>query len=121
MPEPGLALRFAQVCKWLSGGNDFIANRKPDQFTQRGHIELTHDVGAMRLNGPDAYAEGRRNFLVGLPLHQKLNDLSFTRAQAGAWAPAPLGRYVRFPIALKDMIGNLGREKWLMPHQRLNG
>jgi len=61
-----------------------MADRIANQVTYSIQIELAHDVGPVSLDRSNADVQGRRHLLVGLALHEELNDFPFARAQAVA-------------------------------------
>src|SRR5690349_20581321 len=59
-------------------------DRQSDQLRKRASASLSHEAGAMRLDGPLADAEDLGDFLVRVPFDDQLQYLALARSQAGA-------------------------------------
>ena len=62
-------------------GNDAFPNRVEDQFGEAVQIELGLQIFAVRLDRIQAEIEQPRNVLIGLPLDEELQKLTFARRE----------------------------------------
>ncbi len=60
--------------KGVSRLNDLVAYRIAHQLTHAVHVQLAHDIGAMRLDCLNAEVQRRSDFLAALALSQQLNN-----------------------------------------------
>ena len=97
-----------------------VTLRVPDQFSDGSQTQLGHDSRAMRLGGFNADVERRRDFLIGLPLGQQLNDFPFARGKGQAGSILRLLDPRSTTPLVQDHIGNLRSEVRLVAPQGIH-